>query len=179
MPFQFKMASIDDVQDSLDKLMRQVFEAAHGYVQAVDVVTASQTTTNTNTGSSSSSNPTQTVATSGTSAPTIHSIATEKVEQLKLTFDELKNQIQNLHGIDMSKSQLDAKMEAINSEYRKTRIEILQLDKQLDQKLQEIDSYLEKVHTYVILNFFPYLFLMCIPYVVTGAIRRGDRPFQG
>lgn len=147
------MASVDDVQDSLDKLMRQVFESAHGHIRAVDAAAAanaiassssSSTLPTSNSNSHSVNNSNSNIPSNG-QPDTIKSIAAERVEELKVTFEELRNQIKNLHGIDISKSQLDSKIEAINSEYRTLRAEILDIDTKLDKKTDEIDAFLEKV----------------------------------
>lgn len=126
------MASIDDVQDSLDKLMRQIFESAHGHLRVIEVVSNSSPKD-----SSSSSSIQQ--------SETIQNLANEKAEELQATIQEIRNQINTLHGIDVSKEALDTKIDKINNEYRVLRTEILELDSKLDQTAQEIDEYLEQV----------------------------------
>jgi thiazolylpeptide-type bacteriocin precursor len=143
------MASIDDVQDNLDKLMRQIFESAHGHLRAIEAVKIANSIS-TSSSSSSSSSSTTTISTNNMKQPdTIQSLAAEKVEELKITFEELRNQIKCLHGIDISKSELDTKIDTINSEYKVLREEILELDANLDNKTQEIDTLLLQVYIYI------------------------------
>jgi len=151
------MASIDYVQDNLDKLMRQIFESAHGHLRAIEAVKIANSITISSSSSISSNLPpsTTTISTNNMKQPdTIQSLAAEKVEELKITFEELRNQIKRLHGIDISKSELDTKIDTINSEYKVLREEILELDAKLDNKTQEIDTFLKQVNIYLCLCLF-------------------------